>query len=31
MSYDRLPGGKEGLEALLSLEFAIGAHGAHPF
>jgi hypothetical protein len=30
-SYDRLPGGKEGVEVLLSLEFAIGAHGAHPF
>jgi len=31
LSYDRLPGGKEGMEALLSLEFSIGAHGAHPF
>jgi hypothetical protein len=31
VSYDRLPGGKDGLEALLHVEFAIGAHGAHPF
>ncbi len=31
LSYDRLPGGSNGLEALLHLEFAIGAHGAHPF
>jgi len=31
LSYDRLPGGREGLEALLSLEFSLGAHGAHPF
>jgi hypothetical protein len=31
VSYDRLPGGREGLEALLHLEFGIGAHGAHPF
>lgn len=30
-SHDRLPGGKAGLEAILALEFAIGAHGAHPF
>jgi len=30
-SYDRLPGGQEGLEALLALEFSIGVHGAHPF
>jgi len=30
-SYDRLPGGREGLEALLALEFSIGVHGAHPF
>ena len=30
VSYDRLPGGTDGLEALLHLEFAIGAHGAHP-
>ncbi len=31
LSYDRLPGGSNGFEALLQLEFAIGAHGAHPF
>ncbi len=31
LGYDRLPGGKEGVEAILSAEFAIGAHGAHPF
>ncbi len=31
VSYDRLPDGKEGVEALLHLEFGIGAHGAHPF
>jgi hypothetical protein len=31
LSYDRLPGGQDGLEALLHLEFGIGAHGAHPF
>jgi hypothetical protein len=31
LSYDRLAGGRDGLEALLQLEFAIGAHGAHPF
>jgi hypothetical protein len=31
VSYDRLPGGQDGVEALLHLEFAIGAHGAHPF
>jgi hypothetical protein len=30
-SYDRLPGGSDGLEALLHAEFAIGVHGAHPF
>lgn len=30
-SYDRLPGGREGLEALLALEFTMGVHGAHPF
>jgi hypothetical protein len=27
----RLPGGDDGFEALLSLEFGIGVHGAHPF
>jgi hypothetical protein len=31
VSYDRLPGGTDGIEALLHFEFAIGAHGAHPF
>lgn len=31
VSWDRLPGGRDGLEALLHLEFGIGAHGAHPF
>lgn len=31
VSYDRRPGGRDGVEALLSLELGIGAHGAHPF
>jgi hypothetical protein len=31
LAYDRLPGGNDGFEALLHLEFGIGAHGAHPF
>jgi hypothetical protein len=31
VSYDRAPDGRDGLEALLGLEFGIGAHGAHPF
>ncbi len=31
VAYDRRPGGAEGLEALLHLEFIIGSHGAHPF
>lgn len=31
LSYDRLPGGRDGVEALLHLEFGIGAHAAHPF
>ncbi len=31
VSYDRLPGGQDGFEALAGLEFAVGAHGAHPF
>jgi hypothetical protein len=31
VSYDRLPDGQDGVEALLHLEFGIGAHGAHPF
>ncbi len=30
-TWDRRPGGRDGLEALLHLEFGIGAHGAHPF
>ncbi len=30
-SWDRLPGGRDGPEVILHLEFAIGAHGAHPF
>lgn len=30
-SYDRLPGGEDGVSALLQVEFGIGAHGAHPF
>jgi hypothetical protein len=31
VSYDRRPGGHDGVEALLALELGIGAHGAHPF
>ncbi len=31
VSWDRTPGDRSGLEALLALEFGIGAHGAHPF
>lgn len=30
-SYDQLPGGRTGWEALLAVDFAIGVHGAHPF
>ncbi len=30
-AWDRLPGGQNGLELILQLEFVIGAHGAHPF
>jgi hypothetical protein len=30
-SYDRRPGGQDGVELLLGLEFGIGSHGAHPF
>lgn len=30
-SWDRLPGRRDGPEVILHLEFAIGAHGAHPF
>jgi hypothetical protein len=29
--WDRLPGGEDGFEALLAIEFSFGAHGAHPF
>jgi hypothetical protein len=31
LAWDRRPGGHDGLELLLALEFVIGAHGAHPF
>ena len=31
LSYDRAPDGRDGVEALLGLEFGIGSHGAHPF
>jgi hypothetical protein len=31
LAWARLPGGLDGVEALLQAEFAIGAHGAHPF
>jgi hypothetical protein len=31
ISYDRRPGGQDGFETLLGLEFGIGSHGAHPF
>jgi hypothetical protein len=31
LSWDRLPGERDGFEALLTLEFIIGTHGAHPF
>jgi hypothetical protein len=31
LAWARLPGGQDGIEALLQAEFAIGAHGAHPF
>ena len=30
-AYDHRPAGQDGLEALLHVEFVIGAHGAHPF
>ena len=30
-TYDRRPGGGDGLEALIHFEFILGAHGAHPF
>lgn len=31
VAYDDLPRGRVGLEAIVHLEFVIGAHGAHPF
>jgi hypothetical protein len=31
VSYDRRPGGEDGWEGLVQLEFGVGAHGAHPF
>jgi hypothetical protein len=31
VSYDRRPGGRDGIEGLLALEIGIGSHGAHPF
>jgi hypothetical protein len=31
VSYDRRPGGEDGVEAILGFEIGIGAHGAHPF
>jgi hypothetical protein len=31
ISYDRRPGGEDGFETILALEFGIGSHGAHPF
>ena len=31
LTQDQRPGGSQGFEALLALEFGIGAHGAHPF
>jgi hypothetical protein len=31
VSYDTRPGGQDGVEVLLGLEFGIGSHGAHPF
>jgi len=31
VAWDHLPGGQDGFEATLHLEFIIGAHGAHPF
>jgi hypothetical protein len=30
-AWDRLPSGANGFEAITSVEFSIGAHGAHPF
>lgn len=31
VAHDRRPGGADGWEAILHLEFVMGAHGAHPF
>jgi hypothetical protein len=31
VSYDRVPDGRSGIEAILGLEIGIGSHGAHPF
>jgi hypothetical protein len=31
VAYDQRPGGQDGVEVLLGLEFGIGSHGAHPF
>ena len=31
LAWDHLPDGRDGFEAILALEFIIGAHGAHPF
>jgi len=31
VTHDARPGGQDGWEALVHLEFGIGAHGAHPF
>ncbi len=31
ISYDQRPQARNGIEALLALEFGIGSHGAHPF
>jgi hypothetical protein len=31
LTYDRRPLGQDGVEALVSFEFIIGSHGAHPF
>jgi hypothetical protein len=31
VSWDRLPGKVDALEALLQVEFIIGSHGAHRF
>ncbi len=31
VSWDRRPRGRDGVEALLQVEFVMGSHGAHPF